>query len=123
MEQSHVESAEDVALRAEKIYHKMYGPNYTYMDVLAGTLTGAGFPKGSDVYDNVMNCFPIINKATGLRQSVPAGDLSWTCADLVSMWLTRNHLVGLTVAITDNLGFLPGHLNDIKALAEYYNSK
>ncbi|CAG8621428.1 7310_t:CDS:1 [Cetraspora pellucida] len=119
MEQSHVASAADVAARAENIYHKIYGPAYTYMDVLDNTLTVAGFAKGTAVYEKVMGCFPI---NAGKRQSVPASGLSWPCADLISMWLVRNHLVGLTVAINDNLGWLPSYLNDVKVLAKYFNN-
>ena len=119
MEQSHVSSAVDVATRAERIYQNLRGAGYTYMDVLDNTLATAGFPSGTAVYAKVMSCFPI-NAATGKRQSVASSGLSRTCADLVSMWLTRNHLVGLTVAINDNLGWLPYHLNETKVLATYY---
>lgn len=119
MEQSHVASAVDVATRAERIYQALRGPSYTYMDVLDGTLVTAGFPSGTAVYQKVMNCFPI-NPKTGRRESVASSGLSNTCADLVRMWLTRNHLVGLTVAIGDNVGWLPFHLDDVKVLAKYY---
>ena len=119
MEQSHVGSAEAVAGVAEKIYGKLRGNGYTYVDVLDNTITQAGFARGSGVYEKVMGCFPV---KAGKRVSVPAKDLTWVCADLVTMWLVRNHLVGLTVAMGDNLGWLPGHLNDVLVLARYFNS-
>src|SRR5437588_8385805 len=101
MEQKNVVSAQDVANRAENIYRPIRGSAYTYVDVLDGTLTLAGFPPGTYEHDNVMHCFPVDSQ--GKHQRVPAGELSWTCEDLVSMWLVKNHLVGLSVAIRDNL--------------------
>jgi hypothetical protein len=121
MEQSHVASAEDVVTRAEKIYQQFRGRDYTYVDVLDNTVAVAGFPQGTAVYETIMRCFPV-NKS-GKRQRVNAGDLTWACADLVSMWLTRNHLVALTVAMTDNLDFLryQGNLTAISVLAKHFN--
>jgi len=123
MEQGNVESAEDVANRATKIYQKLRGPGYTYVDVLDNTLTVAGFPSGTEVYENVMRCFPI-DPTTKKRRALDAGDLTWACADMVSLWLTRNHLVGLTVAMNDNPSFLAEKQNrsSILVLAKYFNN-
>jgi hypothetical protein len=122
MEQGNVASAEDVAGRAQKIYHKLRGNVYTYVDVLDNTLRVAGFESGTEVYDTVMRCFPV-DAATKKRKALDAGDLTWACADLVSLWLTRNHLVGLTVAMNDNPSFLayPGNRSAILVLAKYFN--
>jgi hypothetical protein len=123
MEQSHVgdyEGAKGMAMRAEKIYTAVKGTTYTYRDVLAGTLTQAGFTKGTKIYENVMQCVPV-NPKTGKPPA--AGGLSWTCADLVSMWLTRNHFVGLTVALHDNDNWeFEERLSTIKTLANFYNN-
>lgn len=121
MEQSNVDSAADVARRAENIYHNIGRPEYTYVDVLDNTLTVAGFGKGTEVYDRVMSCFPIDPRTQ--KPWFPVTELTSVCADLTSMWLVRNHLVGLTVAITDNQNeWLPANLNDVQVVAEYYNN-
>jgi hypothetical protein len=121
MEQSHVDSADEAANRAEKIYRRLRGKDITYVDVLDGTLTTAGFPQGTAVHETVMGCFP--KDATGKRQRLSADDLTWACADMVSMWLTRNHLVAVTLALNDNPSFLlhKGNLGAVSVLAEYFS--
>jgi len=119
MEQKNVASAASVAAVAERIYTTVKGTAWTYRDVLAGTLAQAGFPKGTKIYEDVMRCVPA-NPKTG-KPPAP-GDLSRTCADLVSMWLVRNHLAGLAVALHDNDNYkFEERLPTIKTLAEYYS--
>jgi hypothetical protein len=131
MEMSHVQDdAAGIAERARKIYGRNYPKSgYTYVDVLNNTITTAGFPNGAQVYNTVMGCFPVKN---GRHQYVDPRKLTWACADLVKSWLTRNHLVGLTVAMTDNVGWLAGetkvrgrfesNFNGVTVLAQYFNS-
>lgn len=119
MEQKNVASAASMATIAEKVYSAVKGTAWTYGHVLAETLAQAGFPKGTKIYEDVMRCAPV-NPKTGKPPA--AGDLSWTCADLVAMWLVRNHLAGLTVALHDNDNYkFEERLETIKTLAEYYH--
>ena len=125
MEQSHVGEKggpDYVVPIAEKIYSAIRKTSVGYPDVLDNTLTVAGFPSGTQVYEHVMQCFPKDAK-TRKRRYVKPGDLTWPCADLVSMWLTRNHLVGVAVALRDNDNYkFAERLPTIKTLAVYYNS-
>ncbi|KAK4446039.1 hypothetical protein QBC34DRAFT_383714 [Podospora aff. communis PSN243] len=118
MEQKNVVSAASMAAIAEKVYSAVKGTAWTYRDVLAGTLAQAGFPTGTKIYEDVMRCVPA-NPKTGKPPA--AGDLSWTCADLVTMWLARNHLAGLVVALRDNDDYrFEERLETIRTLGEYY---
>ena len=98
MEQTHGGTASEVAGVAEKIFQSFRGSQYTYVDVLDNTLTVAGFPKGSFVYSDVMTC--VIDPKTQARRL--ASQLSLPCADLVKIWLVRNHLVAVALVLTDN---------------------
>jgi len=93
MEMGHT-SALNVAVAAENIYR-----GKTYWTVIKDTMSLAGFGPGSSVYNRVLMYFPN-------DKSVPAVGLSVECADLVKIWLVRNHLVGLSVAVSDNLSCL-----------------
>ncbi|CAG8672450.1 7401_t:CDS:2, partial [Acaulospora morrowiae] len=130
MEMSHC-TAVEVATAAEKIYK-----GKTYWTVIKDTMNLAGFGPGSSVYNSVLRCFPN-------DKSVPAKDLSMECANLVKIWLVRNHLVGLSVAVSDNEACLkssskypgycmsdkrfsdgfPGVKNTINILARYFSNK
>ncbi|CAG8848649.1 45359_t:CDS:2, partial [Gigaspora margarita] len=93
MEMSHITVVE-IATAAKNIYK-----GKTYWTVIKETMNLAGFNSGSNVYKTLLECFPN-------DKSVPATRLSMKCANLVKIWLVRNHLVGLSVAISDNLACL-----------------
>lgn len=127
MEQTHGGTANEVAGFAEKIYRSFRGSQYTYIDVLDNTLAVAGFPKGTDVYSAVMTC--VIDSKTKAKR--PASQLSMPCADLVKIWLVRNHLVGVALVLTDNPEMFGWsdfekkkvyNPNGILVLAKYFNS-
>ncbi|CAG8718843.1 5716_t:CDS:1 [Gigaspora margarita] len=98
MEMSHITVVE-VATAAENIYK-----GKTYWTVIKELMNLAGFNSGSNVYKTLLECFPN-------NKSVPATGLSMKCANLVKLWLVRNHLVGLSVAISDNLACLNSSSN------------
>ncbi|CAG8491643.1 6018_t:CDS:1, partial [Acaulospora morrowiae] len=83
-------TAVKVAIAAENIYK-----GKTYWTVIKDTMSLAGFGPGSSVYQRLLECFPN-------NKSVPARDLNMECANLVKIWLVRNHLVGLSVVVNNN---------------------
>ncbi|KAJ5320650.1 hypothetical protein N7508_000933 [Penicillium antarcticum] len=110
VQQNGVKTATDLAARAENIYQHVHPSESSYQAVLKNTLIVSGFPARSSVYKNVMRCI-----VTGQGKFVPANQLSSDCAGLVSTWLTRNHLVGLTLAINVKSDWLSKNLaEDIK---------
>ncbi|CAG8616408.1 3034_t:CDS:2, partial [Racocetra persica] len=92
-------TAVEVAMAAENIYK-----GKTYWIVIKETMNLARFNSGSNVYKTLLKCFPN-------DKSVPATGLSMNCANLVKIWLVRNHLVGLSVAVSDNLSCLNSSSN------------
>ncbi|CAG8794733.1 32933_t:CDS:1, partial [Gigaspora margarita] len=90
----HNYAAEGAAIAAENIYK-----GKTYWDVIKNTMQIAGFSPGSNVYNDISKCFPN-------DESVLSTGLSIECADLVKIWLIRNHLVGLSFAVLENTNCL-----------------
>ncbi|KAH6871826.1 hypothetical protein B0T10DRAFT_500215 [Thelonectria olida] len=124
MEQTHGGTASYVAGVAEKIYRPIRGSQYTYINVLDNTLTVAGFAKGTSIHNAVMTC--CVDPRTQYRRK--ASELSMPCADLVKMWLVRNHLVGVTLVLNDNPEMFGTSPSDKKynppgilVLAKYFN--
>lgn len=116
VQQNRVKGVSDLIARAENIYKFVHPKEASVWHVLDNTVRVAGFPRGSSVYENVMRCVPPSSKN---GKPVQVSQLSSACADLMSIWLVRNHLVRLTVALDERI---TNNFDGVKALARYFNS-
>lgn len=98
-------TALQVATAAEAIYNK------TYLNVIQSTMALAGHSTSSSVYKDVMTCFPN-------GESVDVRSVTMTCANLIKIWLVRNHLVGASVAVYNNAACLKSGTFDWSYCAE-----